>query len=281
MCKFLIITVFLAARAFSSSFVQCTEARDSYPLDFSTIYETVASLDIETAVTLPPGYTFTLIRPGSIDFINAYVLQNTLFFTRTIDHKIDNVSIICNVTTPSGDLKNLIFKIKGGGVGFPSVYAIHFVENKGNNAEIEALKARYDHQMITAIDAKIKETTELTSKTDFINAMPIFFKKHRKELKKEYKGATAYIDGIIINGGDAFIYVSANVKKDNCDIIRLISIQQGKAKIETELVDIHENINGSWEYVYKAPLPFPQKRQSLDFVFTIWSKLFKLSATIS
>lgn len=276
----MLITLLLVLQASSQSFVKCTDARGSYVLDFSTIYESVASLDIETAVTLPPGYTFILARPGSIDFINAFVLQNTMFFTRTIDHKFDNVSIICNIATPSGEVKNLVFRIKGGN-GNPNVYAIHFVEETGSNPEMDALKSRYDHQLSTALEAKAKETEEKVTKSVFADAMPVFFSKHRKQLSKEYKGAVAYIDGMIFSGGDAYIYINANVKKDNCDIVRLTAIKQGKAELQTELVDIHENIDGSWEYIYKAPLSFPKEKQPIDFVFTIWSKLFKLSATIS
>jgi hypothetical protein len=157
----------------AQTYTQITEARGTYPLDFNTIYETTASLDVETAVTLPEGYIFKLQRPGTVDFINSFVMQNVLFFTRTIDHRFDNTAIVCNVETPTKEVRQLVFKIKGG-PNQPCVYAIHFVAEQGTNRDIEAVKQRYEHQMNLAIADKEKETAQSVRKNTLSNSLPLF-----------------------------------------------------------------------------------------------------------
>lgn len=247
-----------------------TAARGTYLLDFDKIYETVASLDVETVVTLPQGYTFSLNRSGSIDFINAFTMQNRLFFTRTIDHRI-STSITCNVITPDGEAKTLVFKIKGGPQE-PVVYAIHFVVEKKDVKEEESLAQRCAESVNYATAKKERELNESVHRGTIVEALPAFFGVHRRQAKVEHKGAEAYINGIIFSRGEAYIYVLSNVKRDNCDIVKLLSIKQGKNELMVDLVDMYENINGTWGYVYRAPLQMPSKKTKIEFLFEIWSK---------
>jgi len=270
---------FSVVRAQDHQLVQLFEPRGTYTLDFDKIYETVASLDIETAVTLPEGFTFSLDRPGSIDFINAFVMQNTLFFTRTIDHRIAT-SIICNVLTPSGETRNLVFKIRGGAAE-PAVYAIHFVQSEGSSREIESLKAHYAAQMTTALAKKETDLNQSVHRSTLANAVPAFFRCHRRDLKMEYKGAAVYVDGLIFSRNDAYIYLQTNIRKDNCDIIKLLGIKEKANTLPAELVDVHENIDGTWSYIYKTALQPGSRKTRVRLIFEIWSKKFGLSTTIS
>jgi len=255
--------------------------RGTYLLDFDKIYSTVASLDVETVVSLPPGYTFSLNRAGSIDYINAFVIQNELFFTRTIDHKI-STSLVCNVVTPSGEVKNLVFKINGG-PGEPVVYAIHFkVEEEPEKEEVVVEKS-CTPEIEVAVSRRERELNEEVYRATMVEAIPAFFNKHRDKMKKSYKGATAYINGVIFTRGEAFVYINSNVKKDACDIVKLIKIKQGDGEITVDLVETREEFDGTWAYVYKAPLQQPArgKRAKVFFVFEIWSKVLTYKAIIS
>jgi len=255
--------------------------RGTYLLDFDKIYTTVASLDVETVVSLPPGYTFSLNRAGSVDYISAFVLQNELFFTRTIDHKI-STSLVCNVVTPTGEVKNLVFKITGG-PGEPVVYAIHFKVVEEPATEDVVVEKDCTPEIEVAVSKRERELNEEIYHNTMIDAMPAFFNHHRDGMKKSYKGATAYINGVIFTRGEAFVYINSNVKKDACDIIKLLKIKQGQNELLVDLVDTHEALDGSWAYVYKAPLQQPKrgKRTKISFVFEIWSQILTYTAIIS
>jgi len=258
------------------------EPRGTYVLDFDKTYETVASLDVETMVSLPKGYTFSLNRPGSIDFINTFVMQNTLFFTRTIDHSIAT-SIVCNVITPEGDVKNLILKIRGGVKGDPVVYAIHFVTLEKKKEEVVVVEEKSCVPEIdVAVAAATREANKSVYESTMNDALPAFFNSHRGRMKIDYKGARVIINGVIFTRGEAYVYLRANVKKDMCDIVKLLKITQGQNDLPADLVSTSENIDGTWAYVYKVPLQMPEKKRSrIKFVFEIWSKVLVYTTYIS
>jgi len=258
------------------------EPRGTYVLDFDKTYETVASLDVETMVSLPKGYTFSLNRPGSIDFINAFVMQNTLFFTRTIDHAIAT-SIVCNVITPEGETKNLIFKIRGGVKGDPVVYAIHFTVLEKKQEAVAVEEKSCDAEVEAAVAANTKELNKSVYENTMVEALPAFFNHRRGSMRIEYKGATVFINGVIFTRGEAYVYLYANVKKDMCDIVKLLKITQGQADLPADHVSTTENMDGTWAYVYKVPLQMPErnKRSRIQFVFEIWSKVLSYTAYIS
>ena len=255
--------------------------RGTYLLEFDNIYETIVALDIETGITLPEGYTFSLVRPGTIDFINSYVLQNTLFITRVIDHAF-TTSILCNVITPKGEVKNLVLKVRTPAKGEQPVLAIHFVVEKEPEPEV-VYEKDCNPEIRTAVISKERELNESVFRATMVEAIPAFFNHHRKGMRKEYKGARVYFDGIIFARSDAYIYMYSNVRKDECDIIKLITLKVGKGEMQTELVDIFEDVDGMWAYVYRAPLQRPAKgkRQKIAFVVQIWSKMFKYKTILS
>jgi hypothetical protein len=265
------------------------EARATYLLDFDKIYETTASLDVETIVTLPKGYTFTLSRSGSFDYINAYVMQNSLFFTRTIDHAF-TTSLICNVIVPTGETRQLIFKIRGGAKE-PIVYGIHFTVLEKQEDTTAVTRTLVEKSCVEDIDIA---TVALSKKLDgeiyertMIETRPAFFAKHRGKMKKEYKGATVYIDGVIYARGEAFVYLYSNVKRDMCDVVKLVAIAQGRKKNRSEipatLVISEERMDGKWAYVYRVPLSLPPQNKKVKtiFLFEIWSRMLTYKTVMS
>ena len=261
--------------------IELTQARGTYILDFNKIYETVASLDIETAVTLPEGYRFILDRPGSIDFINAFVQQNTLFFTKTIDHPI-STSIICNVSTPQGDIRQLVFKIRGS-MTDPKVYAIHFIEYKTPDQEISMIRKAYERQVEIAIKKQKDGLKEEAYQETMKDARPVFFKTRKDNIFAENKGAQVLVDGIIYSKskGTAFVYIKANVRDKNCDIIKLKNIKIGDNEFPCDIVDISKNDDETWMYIYKINMNQMPAKTVLEFVFEIWSEVIKIKAKIS
>jgi len=258
-----------------------TAQRGTYLLDFDKIYETVASLDHETVVTLPKGYAFSLARSGSIDFINVFVIQNELRFTRTIDHAI-NTSITCNVITPEGESKTLIFKIKGGPAFRDSiVYGIHFTVPKKQDVQETPLAELCAESVNFAVAKKEQEMNEDVHRSTMVEAVPAFFSVHRKQAKVEHKGAAAFINGIIFSRSEAYIYILSNVRRDQCDVVKLLGIKQGRNELTADFVDLFENLDGTWSYVYRAPLQQPKKRSKIQFIFEIWSKKLTYNIVMS
>ncbi|MCL2690602.1 MAG: hypothetical protein FWE57_12270, partial [Chitinispirillia bacterium] len=176
-----------------------------------------------------------------------------------------------NVITPEGEAKTLVFKIRGGPKE-PVVYAIHFVTEKKEITEEKPLAQRCAETVNFAVAKKEKELNESVHRSTMAEAVPAFFSVHRKQAKVEHKGAIAYINGIIFSRSEAYIYIMSNVKRDNCDIIKLLSIKQGKNELMTDLIDMFENVDGTWSYVYRASLQPPSKKSRIEFVFEIWSK---------
>jgi len=187
----------------------------------------------------------------------------------------------CNVITPSGETKNLVFKINGG-PGEPVVYAIHFAVVE-EPVEEPIVEKSCDAEIEVAVSRRERELNEEVYRNTMVGAVPAFFNRHRSGMKTEYKGASAHINGVIFVHGEAFVYVNSNVKRSECDVVKLLKIKQGANEYLVDLVETHETLDGAWAYVYKAPLQQPArgKRAKIQFVFEIWSKILTYKAIIS
>jgi hypothetical protein len=80
--------------------------------------------------------------------------------------------------------------------------------------------------------------------------------------------------------GETYVQVRADVKKDECDIVRLMGmgVKKKKSILEAQLLSVAEHEDGGYIYCYKMPeIAFKVKKgqrkgQTLRAVFTIWSK---------
>jgi hypothetical protein len=268
-----IIVVFMGFPK-NSDMIELKDPIGTYELDFNKIYKTYATLDIETAVTLPDGYTFGLVKPGTDYFIYAYSEQNRLMFSKQVTHSIVT-NIQTNVITPNGQNKSLVFQIEGGKKS-PRVQLIRFLIKDGPKTEKTALKELYQYQLETKLKSQEMVLRDKIKKELLTNLVPVELK-----IKKRYKGATINITGMIFHESNAFVYCQSHINDSKSDIIQLKGIKKNKmnSTIPAKLWESTVGNNGIHSYVYKIPVVFKNDQQ-IQFIVSIWSKEFVLKTKL-
>jgi hypothetical protein len=283
MRKVLMILLFslIAAQAKKIEKVYIKDQRGTYELNFNVTYVIYIHMDIETAVTLPPGYTFTASVPGSKDFISVGPVQNTMYISKPVNHDV-TTNLTCHVLTPEGLKEKMVFEVIGKKKS-PKIYAVHFTKPNTSllNQAIEQIKANYSEQMAVKLSEQEKKlTTELPLET-MINSRPLFMNTTRGSISSSYKGATVWIDGMINNDVDAFVYLRSDVKFENNNVIKLLEVKiKDIYNSKPELVKVGRE-GGTVTYVYKITKVPLTKKTPVEFTLKIWSKNFKIKHTIS
>jgi hypothetical protein len=270
------------AQGVSTQVVGISSVRGEYELNFSNVYEIPINPDIETMISLPPGYKITLAMPGSPDYVSANVLQNTLYLTRPVDHIIET-NVIVHVVTPEGLEQKLVIRCIGSKKS-AKVLAVQFTKANSSevNRTIEAMKARYIEQL----NAKMSTQEDGIKKTVFnetmSNGRSWFVHTDRKETGKEYDGAEVWVDGMINSGDNTYIYIIANVKQNACNVVALENVMVGKTTYEAQLVGVKELSEKEYYYCYSIPqLTIGKKAIKVNLLTRIWSKTHKITVKIS
>ncbi len=268
----------------ATSRVEIREARGRYQINFEATYVIYVNLDIETAIMLPEGYTFIGEMSGSRDFISVGAVQNTIYISKSVNHPFVTNAVL-HVLTPEQKEERLIFEIVGGNAS-PKIYAIQF--DKPNSSElnrtVETIKSRYSQEMTSKLSEQEVALKESVREKTLKESLPVFFNCHRDDIEEDYKGAKVYLEGMINNDGDSYVYLKTNAtKQKECDVIRLLSVQVGKEyNAPATLVTTVENEDGTFSIVYKLPaLPLKGKKLKAKFNIEIWSKTFTLTQNLS
>jgi hypothetical protein len=266
----------------STQVVEISSIRGEYELNFNNVYEIPINPDIETMISLPPGYKITLAMPGSPDYVSANVLQNTLYLTRPVDHIIET-NVIVHIVTPEGLEQKLVIRCIGSRRS-AKVLAVQFTKANSSevNRTIEALKARYIEQMNAKMSAQEDGLKKAVFNETMSNARPWFVHTDRKETGTEYDGASVWVDGMVTSGDNTFIYLIANVKQDACNVIALENVKIGKATYDAQFVGVKELSDNEYYYCYSIPqIAVGKKAIKVNLMTRIWSKLHKITVKIS
>lgn len=275
--------LFLTVTTFATDIVRINNIRGEYELDFSNVYEVPIFPDIETMISFPPGYRITLAMPGSPDFVSATVIQNTVYLTRPVDHEVET-NVALHVISPEGIEEKLMIRCIGPRRGSAKVLAVHFTQPNTSevNRVVETMKARYTEQLNQEMSQQEKELKISIHKESMANARAFFVKAGRKSLRKGYKGAEVFLDGIINNRNSTYIYMISSVKNGNCDIISLEKLILGKRAAIPELIEVKQLSANEFYYCWSVPLiQIPKKPIRIKFNLKIWSKSKQFSAKIS
>ena len=276
----LIIAVCLSVSA--TEIVKVTKIRGDYQLNFDDIYEIPIYPDIETMIVFPPGYTITLVMPGSPDFVSASVLQNTIYITRPVDHIVET-NLAVHIVTPDGLEQKLMIRCVGPRRG-KKVLAVNFTRPNTSeiNRLVENMKARYTEQLSAELSHQEKELNNDIHAKTISDARYLFIRSSRWRCSKEYKGARVFLDGMINSRDNTYIYIISSVKNGACDIVSLEKVLFGSAKIDPELVSARQLSEHEYMYCFSIPqLQLPKKLKKVRFLIKIWSKIHLLSARIS
>jgi len=264
--------------------VEIKEARGRYQINFEATYVISVNLDIETAIMLPDGYTFIGEMSGSRDFISVGAVQNTIYISKAVNHPFVTNAVL-HVLTPEQREERLIFEIVGGNAS-PKIYAVQF--DKPNSSElnrtVESIKTRYSQEMTSKLSEQENQLKESVREKTLKESLPVFFNAHRGDIDEDYKGATVYLDGMINNEADSYVYLKTNAtKQKECDVIRLLSVEVGSDyNSPATLVNTVQNEDGTFSIVYKIPaLPLKGKKLKAKFKIEIWSKTFTLTQVLS
>jgi hypothetical protein len=204
--------------------IPINEERGEYELNPLAVYELPLANDIQTVITLPSGYTLTWTQPGSVDFIAASQIQNAAYVSKTVDHSIET-DLILHVTTPLNVEQKIVFRCTGAVKG-QKVYAVHLTQPNTSeiNRVVESMRIRYTDQLNNKLTDEEKRLSAVIHDETMINERNFFISSSRKSNKKEYKGATVYIDGIANSRNSTFIHAIANVNDSLCGIIQLLKV---------------------------------------------------------
>jgi len=255
------------------------EARGEYILDFHKTYVTYISQDYETAVTIPEGYKFTAMMPGSRDYVSASPIQNTMYISCPVNEEA-RTNLTIHIKTPEGANEKLIFRLISA-KSAPKILAIHFLEPNFSalNHTVEMMKSRYQDQMSATLAEQEEKLKKDVHDTALANQQIWFLDQNRKDIKIQYKGADVALDGMTNSRSDTYIYLSTTIKNGSCDVINLNTIEINKIKKVVESVAINEVRTGEYVYVYRcSQIPFPKKKKlKMKLDLTIWSKNLTLS----
>lgn len=265
--------------------IPISEERGEYELNPLAVYELPLANDIQTIITLPPGYTLTWTQPGSVDFIAASQIQNTAYVSKAVDHSIET-DLILHVTTPLNVEEKLVFRCTSAGKG-QKVYAVHFT--KPNTSEInrvvETMRIRYADQLNSKLTDEEKRLGVAIHDETMTDERNFFIAGHRKSIKKEYKGATVYLDGLTNSRNSTFIHLIASVNSDSFKIIQLIKvIGPDKQELTPQALETIKLPGSANEYYYTWEIPriaIPKNKKTIDLLMQIWSKPQKMSFKIS
>ncbi|MBN2436247.1 MAG: hypothetical protein JXK07_13360 [Spirochaetes bacterium] len=281
---FVILTILCsnAATQNSPQIVRFDKIRGDYQLNWDCVYELPIFRDIETMISFPQGYTATLVMPGSRDFVGASLIENTVYITRPVDHDVEtNVTI--HIVTPDGVEEKLIIRCIGSRRG-SKVLAVNF--KKPNTSElnrvVEGMKARYVEQLSSQLSNQEKILNISIYNKTVSEVRYLFIRSSRKKVRKEYKGAVVYLDGMINSGDNTYIYLISSVKNGPCDIVSLEKIVTKTAKIDPVLISTKQLTNNEFFYCWSIPqIQIPKKSKKLKFFIKIWSKIEKINVVIS
>ena len=262
--------------------IDIRDARGRYQLNFDATYVTYINQDIETAITLPDGYTFTASMPGSRDFVSVGPLQNTIYISKPVNHPV-LTNLTLHVETPEKTQERLIFELVGNDKS-PKVYAIAFdrPNSSERNRTIEAIKTKYTQQLAAKLSEQEKSITETFTEGTLKESYPLFFNCHRGDISEDYKGATVFLDGIITHEQNSYVYMRSTVKREDCNVVRLVSVKVDKFyNSPAELISTEENADGTINLVYRIQALPTKKKTKVKFDIEIWSKKFTLTQKIS
>lgn len=277
-----VVVLCSVAMAQDAQVVEINGIRGEYELNVSNVYEIPINPDIETMISLPPGYKITLAMPGSPDYVSVNVLQNTLYITRPVDHVVET-NVIVHIVTPEGLEQKLVIRCIGSKKS-AKVLAVQFtrVNSSEVNRTIEAMKARYVEQL----NAKMSAQEDSVKKNVFISTMVFtrswFVHTDRKKTGVNYNGAEVWVDGMVNSGENTYVYMLANVKQGACDVISLINVMVGKASYDAVFVGSVDLTETETYYCYSIPqIPIGKKGRTIKLMTKIWSKMHKINVKIS
>lgn len=263
--------------------VQIEQIRGEYELNFGVIYEVPIYPDIETMIALPAGYKITLAMPGSPDYVSATVIQNTIYLTRPVDHRVET-NVAVHVITPDGIEEKLMIRCVGPRKG-TKVLAVHFTRPNTSevNRIVESMRGRFTEQLNIELSRQEKRLNEDVHEKTLADARYLFIRSSRKKVRKEYKGAEVYLDGMINSRDYTYIYMVSTVKQGECDIVGLEKVSEGDKELTPELVSVQKLAEGAFYYCWSVPrLRVPEKKtMKVEFNVRIWSKVHTLSAKVS
>jgi hypothetical protein len=266
----------------TTQIVRFDKIRGDYQLNWDCVYELPIYPDIETMIAFPQGYTITLVMPGSPDFVSANVVQNTIYITRPVDHDVET-NVTVHVVTPDGVEEKLIIRCIGGN-NKTKILAVNF--QKPNTSElnrvVEGMKARYIEQLSSELSNQEKILNISIYNKTVSNVRYLFIHSARKKVRKEYKGAEVYLDGMINSGDNTYIFLISSVKNGPCDIVSLEKIITGTAKIDPILISTKQLTDGEFFYCWSIPqIQIPKKSKKVKFLIKIWSKIQTIKTVIS
>lgn len=278
------IVLILAAAGWGREheFVKLDSERQTVQLNFNATYITYIHQDIETMVSLPDGYKYTAVMPGSRDYVSAAPLQNTMYLSCPVDEAV-STNITMHVITPEGAEEKLIFKLKSSRRA-PSVYAIHFTapNTSALNRTVEAMKARFSKQLEERLMKQENVLDRAVHKETMLKAVHWWLGPTRGALSEEHKGAVVIVDGMINSRGNTYVYLRSNSPEDECEIVRLLGVEQRGAnagQMPPELVGTFEDEDGWLVKCYSIPrIEVPQRKKRLRFNVEIWSEAFTIKA---
>ena len=274
---------FAAGTVSAQQIVEINKIRGEYEINFETVFQVPIFPDIETMISMPPGYKITLAMPGSPDYVSANVLQNTLYLTRPVDHSVET-NVAVHVITPDGLEEKLVLRCIGPKKSSNKVLAVQFTKPNSSelNRTVEAMKARYLEQLHAKMSAQEKDLSDIVFQKTMSYARSWFIHSNRKKISKEYKGAEVYVDGVINGEESTFIYMISSVKGGECDIIDLERVSIDKRKLTPQLIGYRELSKDEYYYCWSVPkVRIDGKSKKLRLFTKIWSKVHEITVKIS
>lgn len=251
--------------------------KETYPLNWETIYTLNVCNSYSTVIEPPEGYILSDAILGDSKSFQSGRTENRLFLKRVApDYASTNLVII--LTAPDKTSRSLTFELTG--YDYPKVSNVQFMapEMRGKNPEAEAMRNFYSTQLqLTLMEQEKRLTGTIRDRT--LEKVETFH-LDAGDLMAEKLGVKIHLDAVMNLSGKGYVYVSTNNMDPDFKIVTLTGIQ-GKDLAKTVTLFRTTRDEHGTRYIYETtPFVKCDDCKKYTFFFRVYHENSQLTAKV-
>ena len=250
--------------------------KDTYPLNWDTIYRVNICTGYSTVFEPPQGYVLKDMILGNSKLFQAAQTGDRATLKRLApDNTSTNLVLILEL--PDKTTRSLTFELTGEEMPRISNVQFRAPEERGRDAALEAARNLYNTQLqMTLQDQERRLSGTVRERT--MEKMETF--QLDGSLTIEKLGMKISIDAVLNNGGKGYVYVSTNSTDPDFQIVQLTGIQGKDLAKTVTLFRSQKNEKGT-RYIYETtPFVKCDACQKYDFLFRVYREHTQITAKI-
>lgn len=250
--------------------------KDTYPLNWETIYRVNICNGYSTVFEPPQGYVLKDVILGNSKLFQAQQTGDRAIIKRLApDNASSNLILI--LETPEKATRSLTFELTGEDA--PRISNVQFMapEQRGRDQALEAARKLYNTQLqMTLMDQERRLSNTIRERT--MEKMETFqLEGHPSE---EKLGVKITVEAVLNNGGKGYVYIGTNSTDPDYQIVQMTGIQGKDIAKTVTLFRTQRNEKGT-RYIYETT-PFVKCAdcQKYDFLFRVYRETTQIKAKV-